>query len=131
MLAGCLGGLLPKIEDAAYNFRKVGHNRFNITLASPENANKFVSIIWIFKHSLFTGQTWVASIPNHKVLRKIVIECIDDLEITPDEIIENLRPPKRWKNIWHPPISARRMNRRVSDASHLMDINLSQLTLLS
>lgn len=106
---------VPGHMNSAYDFKRIGQNKFSITFQQYKQANSFVSEMWRLKTGIFATEVWIAYVPYHRITKQMVIRGIDDDTVSPDFILNHIRPPTIWRGHWNGPIDITRLKKRTPD----------------
>lgn len=120
---------VPQLMNAAFDFKRAGHNKFSLTFPFGKQANAFVSEFWSFRADLFPGEVWVGYIPHYRITKQMVIRGVDDDSIDPEVIHKHVRPPYGWKGHWNGPIDVIRLRKRVPDDKSTTGFSLADTNL--
>ncbi|KMQ92375.1 pol-like protein [Lasius niger] len=91
------------------------------TIAFGKRISKFIDCfksafdLKTIANQSFPGETWIAFIPNFKVIRQFILRGVDD-DDSPEELLANIRPPPDWEIMWTKPFEAYRLKR----STHLL-----------
>jgi hypothetical protein len=97
--------------------RNLGCAKYSVEFPEGNMANLFIEALINVRDKIVDGQSWVAYIPNFKILRTMTTTDFDIGE-TPEEIMENLSPPPGWKGTWNKPIAVRNIRRPNIDPNN-------------
>lgn len=81
----------------ATEFRRRGNNKFSLFLPSAKTADSFVQEVLKRSKVLFPGKCWVAYVPTYKIYKKVFLTGVDDSDVDPELLKQNIRPPVDWR----------------------------------
>lgn len=83
----------------AFDLKSSGRNKFTVSFCEGSTANKFVDHFNKNKNTIFQGESWLAYVPNYKVIKQYIIRGVDDND-SAEELLTHIRPPPDWGILW-------------------------------